>query len=147
MGETPEEKDLFAELTPVVEGLGFSIVELKARGVKGVMHVHLVIFKPDGVTVDDCSLIHRTVRPKIEVLLDMRDIQLEVASPGIDRTIKSDREYSVFINQTVKILLDNESEWKKGKLTAVEDDRIIIEHEKIKESFAISSIRKAKRIG
>ena len=44
-------------LAPVVEGLGFSIVELSAANRQDGLHISLVIFSPAGVTVKDCSKV------------------------------------------------------------------------------------------
>ena len=91
--------ELRENVSPVVKAMGFSIVELESSVVSGRTHVHLVIYRPSGVSIDDCAEVHRTVQPRLETLMDDRDIALQVASPGVDRAIKSNIEYSVFVGR------------------------------------------------
>ena len=92
-------------LFPVLEAMGYRVVEITSRPVKGTLHVHIVIYKDDGVGVDDCAAVHRTALSRIEVLYGERDVHLEVSSPGIDRRLKSTREYSVFVGKGVTVYL------------------------------------------
>ena len=102
------------QTTPIVEGLGFRIVELNMTVVKGRTHVTLVIYSPDGVGIDDCATVHRTVLPRLELLLDDRDIALQVASPGIDRVLKSWSEFEVFSGRGVRVLRQGADDWLCG---------------------------------
>lgn len=146
MGISFEEQIIYNELLPVIEGLGFSVVELRAKSIRGVMQVHLVIHKSGGVSVDDCTLVHNTVRPKIEILLDTRDIRLEVASPGINRQLKSDREYEIFTNHRVRILLDEKDEWIEGEIESADENNVVLITKSEQKAIPLRNIRKAKLI-
>lgn len=146
MGSSIEEQIIYKELLPVIEGLGFSVVELKAKGVKGVMQVHLVIYRPEGVSVEDCTLVHSTVRPKIEVLLDTRDIQLEVASPGIGRKLKSDREFAVFKGLLVRIWIDEQDQSIEGEIKGSDGENVVISTRDEQKTIPLRNVRKAKLI-
>ena len=106
--------DLADSVKPIVESLGFRIVELHTAVVRGTTHVDLVVYRPEGVGIDDCAGIHRTILPRIEVLLGDRDVTVQVSSPGIDRTLKSDAEFSVFAGRGVRVLLTGATEWLAG---------------------------------
>jgi ribosome maturation factor RimP len=53
---------------------------------------------------------------------------LEVSSPGIDHPLKLRRQYIKNTGKTVKIVLNN-NEVKKGRLTKVEENELVIETE------------------
>ncbi len=101
------EKDpLFSGLKPVINRMGFEIVELISKSIQGRLHLYLVVYKEEGVNLEDCSVIYKTVLPRIELLNDNRDIRLEVSSPGLTRKIKTADEFAVFINKGVVLLLN-----------------------------------------
>ena len=136
-------------LAPVVEGLGFSIVELSASSRQDGLHIGLVIFSPAGVTVKDCEKVHRLAAARTEVACDNRDVYFEVSSPGISRNFKYADEFAVFSGRGVKVLCDGESEWAHGVILSADDKNVVLEtidnkNEKIEKKIPYSQIRKAK---
>ncbi|HUZ17802.1 MAG TPA: hypothetical protein VMV68_05410, partial [Spirochaetia bacterium] len=88
--------DLYQLIAPVVEMMGYSIVELHSHRVRETLHVNLVVYAVSGVGIDDCSEIYRTLFPRIKLAGDNRDLHLEVSSPGLARALKSTEEFAVF---------------------------------------------------
>ncbi|MBO7430372.1 MAG: ribosome maturation factor RimP [Spirochaetia bacterium] len=133
-------------LSPVVEGLGFSIVELSAANRQDGIHISLVIFSPAGVSVKDCEKVHRLAAARAEVASDTRDVYFEVSSPGINRNIKHADEFALFTGYGVKVLCDGDSEWMRGILEASGEKGIIIDNkiEKSRKKIPYSQIKKAK---
>ena len=132
-------------LLPVVEALGFSIVELSAANRQDGLHISLVIFSPAGVTVKDCEKVHRLAAARTEVASDNRDVYFEVSSPGINRNIKYADEFAVFAGRGIKVLCEGESEWVHGIILSADEQNVIIEtSEKIEKKIPYSQIRKAK---
>ena len=132
-------------LSPVVEALGFSIVELSAANRQDGLHISLVIFSPAGVTVKDCEKVHRLAAARTEVASDNRDVYFEVSSPGINRNIKYADEFVVFAGRGIKVLCEGESEWVHGIILSADEQNVIIEtSEKIEKKIPYSQIRKAK---
>ena len=132
-------------LSPVVEALGFSIVELSAANRQDGLHISLVIFSPTGVTVKDCEKVHRLAAARTEVASDNRDVYFEVSSPGINRNIKYADEFAVFAGRGIKVLCEGESEWVHGIILSADEQNVIIEtSEKIEKKIPYSQIRKAK---
>ena len=132
------------QLEDVVQGAGFSIVELHWSVVKGRTHVNLVVYRPEGVGVDDCAEVHRIVRPRIELLLDDRDVALQVASPGIDRIIKENSEFAVFEGRGVKVLPHTSDTWIAGIIREAGDQEVMIETADGPERIEYAEIQKAK---
>jgi len=141
----------YEALAPVVEGLGFSIVELSANSRQDGLHISLVIFSKDGVTVKDCERVHKLAAARMEVINDVRDIYFEVSSPGVNRNMKSAGEFAVFVDRSVKVICDGDSEWTYGDIISADDKNVVLKldnendnkNEETK-SIPYSRIRKAK---
>lgn len=139
-------------LSPVVEGLGFSIVELTAANRQDGIHISLVIYSPFGVSVKDCERVHRLAAARAEVASDTRDVYFEVSSPGINRNIKNADEFGVFTGRRVKILCEGMSEWLHGVILSADAQNVIIEtvdtienkNERTEKKIPYSQIKKAK---
>ncbi len=139
-------------LSPVVEGLGFSIVELTAANRQDGIHISLVIYSPSGVSVKDCERVHRLAAARAEVASDTRDVYFEVSSPGINRNIKSADEFGVFTGRRVKILCEGMSEWLHGVILSADAQNVVIEtvetienkNERTEKKIPYSQIKKAK---
>jgi ribosome maturation factor RimP len=135
---------LHEQLEEIVQGVGFRIVELSASVVKGRTHVNLVIYRPEGVSIDDVALVHKTVLPRIELLLDDRDVALQVASPGIDRTFKDNVEFAVFAGKGVRVLSRERDDWVGGVIGEVTGRDVEIDTPEGAMKIAFSDVQKAK---
>jgi len=138
------EPELETDVTTIVEELGFRVVEIHSATVKGRRHLDLVIYRPEGVSIDDCAEVHRVVRPRAELVLDNRDVAVQVASPGIDRTFKSNREFSVFVGRGVKVLLRGSNDWIGGVVDSADDRDVMLRSGDQRQSIAFADIQKAR---
>ena len=78
-----------------------------------------------GVTLQDCIDISRAVENNLD--REEQDFSLEVASAGVSEPLKNERQYKKNIGRTLKV--KTTSETIQGILTAVEDDKIVLEWE------------------
>jgi ribosome maturation factor RimP len=140
----------------VAEPLGLSIVDVRfgQQGKRRTLEV--TIHRPKGaVGLDDCEQVSRA----LETLLDETALAkgpivegaylLEVQSPGIDRQLKSEREFRAFIGQRVlvqskKAVADLGSKftanlvaWSDGKLDLADARSIEKKIETRKESLIL----------
>ncbi len=132
------------DLEPVVSGLGFSLLEASTSTVHGRTHVHVVIYRAEGIGMDDCVEVHKTIMPRLELMLDDRDIALQVASPGIDRVMKDPAELHVFAGKGVQILRISTGEWLGGLVVETSDTTVTIRKDGVETIVPLSDIRKAK---
>lgn len=94
MNNAIRENRYFRELEPLVEDLGLRIVGLGVHGTD----VTLTIKKAEGeVSVDDCADVYNLVFPRLSLMLNTRDLQLEVSTPGIQRVFKDIYEFELFL--------------------------------------------------
>lgn len=136
--------ELLEAVEPLVTAQGYSVVELNARPMKGRFHVNLVLNGPLGTTIDDVAEVHRAVQPVIESMVHGRDLNLEVSTPGIERTIKTTREFTVFEGRGVKVLRNSTQEWVGGVVKSADEISVTIEGELGLAKIPYEDIVKAK---
>lgn len=104
---------------------------------------------PGGVTIDECSSVSR----ELARILDVEDIirgsySLEVSSPGLDRPLTKESDYTKYAGRVVNIKTRNPLEGRrkfKGTLKGLEDGKVIItDSEDSTFELELSNIEKAK---
>ena len=119
-------------------------VEIVSRKIKTGLHVMIVIHKKDGVTIQDCTEVHKAVLPRIEIETDYRDINLQVASPGVYRNLKSAHEFDIFKGTTVRILESDEPDWIFGVIVSADDTGVVLQLEDGDRTIPFTRISKAR---
>jgi len=104
--ESPTVVKIQEMIEPVLRSLGLELVEVQLRTEQNGLVLRITIYKDDGITVDDCSAVSREVGQ----LLDIEDVisrayHLEVSSPGLDRPLKSKRDFARNIGKKVKLTI------------------------------------------
>jgi len=140
-------------IVPVVNSYGFDIVEINVKNRADGLYINIVIYNPDGVSLNDCSKVHRTIQGRLAVHTGNRDVFIEVSSPGVNRNLKSANEFNVFKGKTVKLLLGNNAEWGYYKIKETDKESVFLEplkkdNDSLQNSNEVkilySEIRKAK---
>lgn len=135
---------------PVAAGLGLELVEVEYRRKSGGMELTLFIDKPDGVGIDDCEALHR----EIDVLLDEHDISegnpytLGISSLGLDRPLKTEKDFSRNLNREIEIKLFAQQMGKKlfsGKLVSHTAHTVTLLIDGSEKTFEISKIALAQQ--
>jgi len=135
---------LYGEAEPIVSGMGFSIVELRHNRSKRQNHIILIVYRREGVGVNDCAAISKNLYPRLELLDGMEDLQLQVSSPGLDRVFKNEREYSIFCGQNVRVIFEGGTEWVRAKIEKAEQGEITLNIDGETRKIKTAEIRKAK---
>jgi ribosome maturation factor RimP len=146
------EKDVRDAVEPLLAGMGILLVELSVGRLKGSTRVNVVIHRKDrmpqgrggGVGIDDCADVSRLLLPRLQTIEGLLDVGLEVSSPGIERTIRSQAEYEIFLGRGVRILSGTDTEWIGGIIDHVEGGALWLKRGKEKRGFALEEIRKAR---
>jgi len=139
-----QERLLRDDFAPLIEHLGFRIVELHCATVHGRIHLDIVIHAADGVTIDDCADVHKLIRPRAEVMLDSRDVAVQIASPGINRVLKDNSEFDVFAGSPVLILRRSDEDWIAGVIRRTDESSVTIDSSDGEMTLAFDDIQKAK---
>jgi len=137
-------------LTPAVEAAGFELwgVEFVRAGKHSTLRLY--IDHGNGINVDDCALVSR----QVGAVLDVEDpinteYNLEVSSPGMDRTVFSLSQFESFVGQEIFVQLqvpvDNRRKFT-GLLKQVEGNRLQFEVEHQSFSVDFAQIKKANLV-
>jgi ribosome maturation factor RimP len=133
---TAEKSGLIQRITELGEnvaaGTGIEIagVELKGGGKARLLRVY--IDKPGGVTHADCELVSERLGRHLdeEEVIPGDSYTLEVSSPGLDRPLKSARDFERVIGQKVRVVLTQPIEGQtrlEGKLLRLSAGEVEIE--------------------
>ena len=138
----------YQDCAPLVEGLGFQLVELRIIPAKTVNTVRVVIARKSddetqGITVNDCAKVHRLIQPRLEALISSKEVNMEVTSPGMERNIKNAAEFALFVNQYARVWDTEITDWIPGKIISSSNASVILELES-GEKKEIDFIRIAK---
>lgn len=142
-----QEQQLTELLAPTVEAAGYQLwgIELIRAG----RHTTLRIFidKAEGIMVEDCALVSR----EVSALLDVEDpipneYTLEVSSPGMDRPLFTEAQFTQYVGQKIEVKLTVPQEGRrkfKGLLTSFDNDTLVIEVDGKPCSLLFDNIDKA----
>lgn len=129
----------------VVEKSGFYLVDFNLQRLSGKkLKAGVIVYGKGGISLDDCSSIHKVLFPRLEMLAEDFDFYLEIASPGITRTFRNPEEYSIFVGNKVKILTFDNDDYIKGELIKCENGIISLKNKKGVSEIKIDDIQKGK---
>ena len=144
MSETIDEI-LKSETLKVVEKSGFSLVDFNLQRLSGKkLKAGVIIYKRDGIGLEECSSVHKVLFSRLEMLADNFDFYLEVASPGITRVFKNPEEYGIFVGNKVKILTYDESDFVHGEILKSENGFVSLKTDNDVLEINIDDIQKGK---
>ena len=137
-------------LSAPVEALGYQLwgIDYVQAGKHSTVRVY--IDSDNGISIDDCAEASR----QISAVMDVEDpiateYTLEVSSPGVDRPLFNAEQYSMYIGEEVKVLLNmpvNGSRNLKGAVTKVEGQMLSLQVDGKDTLVALDNIRKGNLI-
>ncbi len=131
-------------ITPLLDGMELSLVEISIGRQRGNVKVNLVLYKEGGISLDHLTRAQKVLRPRLELEYDRENLSIEISSPGLSRVIKSPQEYSLFTGRQFRLLLDEE--WVDCTLKEAGEENLKVEIEKKITEIPIRNIRKAKLV-
>ena len=138
----------YSNCAPLVEGMGFKLVELKIIPGKTITKISAMIASTNpeaNISVDDCAKVHRALLPRLEALLGTEETSMELTNPGIEHNIKNAAEFSVFIGRNVRIWDKTVTDWVGGKILSADDKSVTLETENGEsKTVSFEDIAKAK---
>ncbi len=121
------------------------MVDITYRRESGGMVLRLLVDKEGGITIGECAGLNE----EISALLDKEDIVaekyiLEVSSPGLDRPLKTRRDFERLIGKKIHVHVYEPIEGKRrdceGTINSVDDETVTVDNIKIR----LDKIAKAK---
>ena len=122
---------IFDIVEPTVTALGYELYEVEYQKEFDNWVLTLYIDHPDGVSLDDCELVSNAVDPVLDAADPIEQAYyLSVSSLGIDRPLKTDKDYQRNIGKVMDVKLCAPLNGKKefsGTLTAFDEETYTIE--------------------
>ena len=120
----------YEDCAPLVEGLGFVLVDLKIIPTKTVTKISAVIASKDpaqNIGVNDCAKVHRALLTRLEALLGTEETTMELTSPGIEHNIKNAAEFTIFTGREIRIWDKTVNDWVHGKIYSADEKSVTLE--------------------
>ena len=120
-------------LNEVITNLGYELYEVEFAKKQNGMNLTLFITSPNGpITIKDCELVHRTVDPILDELdpTNGAGYYLNVSSVGLDKPIKTDKDFKRCLNTEIYIKLFAQKDNQKeiiGILKSFDENEITVE--------------------
>jgi len=114
-----------------VESLGYEFIDLELKGAGNNSVLRVYIDKLDGISHSDCGLVSE----QVGTVLDVEDViphkyTLEVSSPGLDRKLVKESDFSRFEGKLAKIQtripLQHQKVFK-GRLKGLRDGSVVLQ--------------------
>ena len=121
------------------------LVDLICRRERGVMVLQLLVDKPGGIILDECADLNR----RLGEALEQQDLILgryivEVGSPGIDRPLKTARDFERTMGEVIRVV-DVKGKNYNGKVIGLTKDKIVLENDKgVSEIIPLQDIAVAR---
>lgn len=130
-------------LLPVLETEGAELVELQLKGKHGSQIVKVFVDTEQGITLQQCESISR----QFADILDIEDIisgkyRLEVSSPGINRPLRSSKDFSRNMHRQVKVYYEHEAKRLNfvGEIVDVSEEAVTLKGKKEIKQIELSKI-------
>ena len=132
-------------LKPIVENLGYELVEVKYAKEHTGMVLTLYIYSQSGITLDDCEKVSRAVDEPLDELNPTNDApySLNVSSLGLDRPIKNSEDARRCLGKEIEVKLYAPVDGQKlftGTLIEYSDQQIVINSKQQKLAFKFKDI-------
>src|ERR1041385_9540578 len=115
----------------VVESQGYELVDVEFKGAGKSSVLRIFIDKADGISHRDCELVSEQVGTVIDVEdLIPSSYTLEVSSPGLDRKLVKESDYTRFEGKLARIQTRiplNRQRVFKGRLRGVQNGTLHLE--------------------
>ncbi len=139
-----ESVPFFSDCELLVEGLGYKLVDLSIQQRNETKQIKAVIKSEKGVGIDDCTIVHRALLPRLEALLGTQETTMEVSSPGVNRVLKHSWEFYAFIGEEIAIWNVDITDWVTGILKEVNSNGIVFTANGSDTNIEYKNIKKAK---
>ncbi len=122
-----EELDRIEELAnTVAKRMGYEIFDIKSyrRGRKRIITITIDNMK-DYVSINDCEAFSRELSPLLDAEVMLGNYILEVSSPGLDRPLRSLRDFKRFEGRLAKVKIEDSKDKSLtivGKIGACDEE-------------------------
>lgn len=125
------EETVYELALPIVEEAGLELWDVEYVTEAGQRYLRVYLDGPDGVDLDACERVSRTLDPVLDEKDPIPDSYIfEVGSAGCERQLKRPSDFERFLGSTVEVSLYSAADGAKrwiGTLLGYEDGDVTIE--------------------
>ncbi|MEA4962722.1 Ribosome maturation factor RimP [bioreactor metagenome] len=126
-------EDILYDLSmPILNKYKFEFVDIEYKKEGGQWYLRLFIDKDGGITVDDCQLVSEALSDMLDEIDPIDHAYIfEVSSPGIERPLKTERDYKRSLNKELEIKFYEPYEGKKvieAVLVDFDEKKVILDY-------------------
>jgi len=130
-----------------LEENNIELVDIIYRREQGGMVLRLLIDTAEGVTIADCEALNNYLSELLDKENVMEDAYtLEVSSPGLDRPIVTDKDFTRAMGKMLDITTYEPIDMRKahsGKLIGMDKDSVVMESDGVSTVIPRQKIAKA----
>lgn len=120
-------KEVRAIAEKIAAELGYELVDVELTKEPGGHFLRFYIDRPEGVSLNELEAYHRRILPLVE---NVEYDYMEVSSPGVDRPLKTERDFERAEGETVELKTYRPVNGAKqfiGDLIGLEGDEIVLQ--------------------
>jgi len=129
-GAVEVEEKIIARAEPLASALGMEIVDVNYVVEHGRRILRVYIDKPEGITVDDCADLSRSLSAALDDDDPIKEsYNLEVSSPGLDRPLVKEKDFLRFVGHKAVIRTKSPIDGRKNfkvMLKGLEDGNVVV---------------------
>lgn len=120
-------------ITPFLNSNSIELVDVEFVKEGPYRYLRVTIDKDEPVTLDDCQMVSQFLNQKLDTLDPIEEQYfLEVTSPGVERILKKDKDFTKFAGREIQLKLFQPFDGQKmiiGILEGLIDDHVVVKHE------------------
>jgi len=133
---------------PLAEARGLVLLDVEYEREGGRWFLRCTVDRRGGVTMDECAAFSEALDPLLEGVEGLDpEFVLEVMSPGLDRTLKNDREFHWFSGRTVEVTTFGPVDGRRrfvGRLCGLEGGAVVVADEEGEHRIPREQVAKAR---
>lgn len=134
-------------ILPILDVQHVDLIDMELKGKSGSQVLRIFVDIDGGISLDQCINLSR----QISDLLDTKDLiagryRLEVSSPGLDRPLKTAKDFSRNLGRRVEVIYKENGEDKTiaGAIKQVDNNQVLVQRNSDLIVIEINKILAAK---
>lgn len=140
--------ELIALLEPLAEHHGLELVTVEVSGGQRHQTVRVFLDREGGIDIDAIAAANAWISDALDGLARLNNAYtLEVSSPGIERVLRKQSDFSRFVGERVSMQTTRPVEGRSrfaGRLLGVEGDNVVVETEDQEHRVPFALIERAR---
>jgi len=135
-------------LEPLAKKRKYYVIDTTYKREGGRLVLRIILDREGGITMDECAKLNEEISELLNTEnLITEQYTLEVSSPGLDRRLKTDKDFKWAVGKRVKINTYGPIEGRSvfsGIMLGLREDSIVVEEDGVSTEIPIDKISKAK---